>query len=246
MLELDRDYALSMKEEVNVMNALSHNIGSKCLWQYLLEHFEGRQNSEFSCNKCSICQPDGDIAPSSQVVSDFIKLRGPQTGITIIACNRIGDQLQIDEDRIKDLFSQCYPSMINEPVGKWTICPIPDSEGKNIREAEELAEWLNGMSVCSFIQKNPEETRKVTDAKSAVERADILTKKFIFDKAQMPRIGNVLIFDNYVSSGATIDYVVQWMKDELHGAPVDFVALTLFAYPVLPRIVDTLNQVDTL
>ena len=100
------------------------------------------------------------------------------------------------------------------------------------------------MEIVEWITKNPKEARTVTNALSADERRDILNNKFIFDFDRMPKVGNVLIYDDKVSSGDTIDRVVQEMK---RRAPeVEVLALVNAVYtghkvssPVVRRLVAT-------
>jgi hypothetical protein len=51
--------------------------------------------------------------------------------------------------------------------------------------------WLfsGDMEVSQFIQRNPDEQRTVTSAKSEAERADILRKRFLFDVSKVPKVG---------------------------------------------------------
>jgi len=119
--------------------------------------------------------------------------------------------------------------LCSEPPGKWTICPLPDSADKNEGDAEFISQCLNGMEINTFIGKNPNEHRTVTKATSQAERHDILKSKFIFDWASMPRVGNVLLFDDRVSSGDTLDWVVASIRNHL-TVPMEIAALTKFVY----------------
>jgi hypoxanthine phosphoribosyltransferase len=108
------------------------------------------------------------------------------------------------------------------------LCPIPDSAGNNRKNADTLSEWLNNMEVVEWMSKNPDEKRTVTEARSREERLDVLKNKFLFNYDRMPKVGNVLIYDDKVSSGDTIDSVVQEMK---RRAPaLEVVALVQFVY----------------
>jgi hypoxanthine phosphoribosyltransferase len=129
------------------------------------------------------------------------------------------------------------------------LCPIPDSAGSNRQNADTLSEWLNNMEVVECISKNPDENRTVTEARSREERRDVLQNKFLFNYDRMPKVGNVLIYDDKVSSGDTIDRVVQEMK---RRAPeLEVVALVQFVYtgrkvssPAVRRLVAAKSGVE--
>lgn len=232
---IDKLFADNVKDEVQLMSYLAHNCNNepRCLWRFLLCQFEGQHNDALTCGKCSglQCSPGGDIAPNSQAQGNvYYKITVPGTQTHILALNTMGEELDIDEDRVREIFNAQRPSMVAEPPAKWTICPLPDSDGRNLANAEFLAQMLNGMEVNTFISKNPLEIRKVMQANSQSERRDILANKFLFDFAQMPKLGNVLLYDNVVSSGDTIHAVVSAMRTALNGLPMDIEAFVQFVY----------------
>ncbi|RYG99429.1 hypothetical protein EON65_50280, partial [archaeon] len=147
--ELDNVYAEHMKEEVDIMEFLAHNCNgeNRCLWKFLMDHFEGTHYSFDACGSCSgmKCKPGGDIASDHQAVAaNFYQVIAPVSQVPIFALNKVGEDLAVDEETIKEIFaSQCL-SMVTEPPGKWTICPIPDSAGQSVVEAGVIATWLNG------------------------------------------------------------------------------------------------------
>lgn len=229
----DKIFADHMKEEVAEMYRLSRNCGQdlECMWRFVLERFEGHHDHLLACKKCSgqACAPGGDIAPSLQSSNNYYYAAiAPLSKVQIVAFEKVGDDLLIDEERVKEIFWFTFPSMVIEPPAKWTICPIPDSTGENYSKATTLAKWLNGMEVSYFIKKNPNEKRSVKGALSQSQRREILSDKFIFDWAQMPTCGNVLLYDDSFSSGDTIDQVVFSMRG--NGNALEIVALTDVAY----------------
>jgi hypothetical protein len=124
---------------------------------------------------------------------------------------------------LSDVFSSA-----SEPPGKWTLCPLPDSAGKNAKNASYISRCLNDIEIVEFIERNPDEKRRVTDAKSRAERLEILQNKFIFHWDAMPTIGNVLLYDDKVSSGDTLDYVFQAMRRR--SPELGITALAAFVY----------------
>jgi hypothetical protein len=116
LLKIDNEYATQMKEEVEVMYKLSHNGGQDhlCLWRFILSQFEGRDNPELTCNRCSglLCQPGGDIAPCSQDGSNVFYRIDTAGGTHVFALNKVGETLSIDEDRLKEIFFYHRPSMV--------------------------------------------------------------------------------------------------------------------------------------
>ena len=125
---------------------------------------------------------------------------------------------------------------------------MPDSKGSNKADANTMSEWLNGMEVnSSFIAKNPNEHRTVTDAKSREERLDILQHKFIFDFSVMPRQGKILLYDDKVSSGDTLDAVASAIRSQ--EPQMEIAALTKHVFtgakvssPEVAKLTTTPNQ----
>ena len=114
--KMDEEYAAQMGEEVKCMYHLSHNCGTdrQCLWRFILSQFEGRHNSEITCDRCSglACVPGGDIAPNSQAGPNVFYRMDTLQGVHVFALSKVGDELDIDEDRLKDIFLHHRPSMV--------------------------------------------------------------------------------------------------------------------------------------
>ena len=238
---VDKLFADSVKDEVLMMCHLAHNCGkdNQCLWRFMLSHFEGQHNPNLNCGRCSgmQCSPGNDIAPNSQAQGNvFYKITTPVSNVDILALNLYGESLEIDEERVKEILYDQRPSMVAEPAAKWTICPLPDSAGENVTNAKLIASMLDNVEVSTFISKNPLEKRKVMGA-SVLKRKEILSNKFTFNWECLPKVGNVLLYDNVVSSGDTIDAVVAAMRVHLNGMPMELVALVLFAYSSAPNLV---------
>jgi len=235
LLELDKQYATQMKDDFEAMKALSHNCNPSqtCLWRFILGQFEGQYNSELACDKCSggLCQPGGDILPDLMAGGDvYYELMTRISQVPILALHNYGEEIQIEEDRIKAIFAAHRPSMVTEPGAKWTLCPLPDSTGSNYLNAAYLAELLNGMEVNQkVIAANPAETRKVMHAKSPDERRDILQNKFLIMAENMPTAGNILLFDDSCNSGDTIDKVISVLRS--HNNTMEFAAIVTHAFP---------------
>lgn len=170
MHESDKIFAEQMKEDVEVMRRIGQcNTG--CLWRCLLDQFKDQRNPNppitFTCNKCSVCSPGGDISPDPFASDNiFYRRTGPQSGVPIISLNKKDDVLEFSKDRLKDVFRKQCPSIAANPQAKWTICPIPDSTGSNVSTAYTLNSYFKGMEVNTFIRKNPIETRSVKNASS--------------------------------------------------------------------------------
>lgn len=228
----DELYADEMKTELQVINAILYECpgGGKCLWSHLLAHFKGSSRQGLSCGKCSVCLPGNDISAVSQSVSRMAyKMKTKHQNVSVFALCQAGEDPDLEDDMLRDLFALHHPNMIMDPPAKWTICVIPDSNEQNVAEAETYAEWLHGMEINStLIEKNPEETRKVTEAKSAEERASILETKFIYNWDKMPQIGNILLYDDKTNSGETIDSVASKLR--LQSPNLEITALVYSIY----------------
>ena len=100
---VDKLYAEAMKNEIEVMYALSHCVpGAKCLWNFILNKFENKKNDEFTCNRCSLCIPGGDIAPGADIISNFHLAKAPKNGIDIYSCNHISELLEWMRSELKN------------------------------------------------------------------------------------------------------------------------------------------------
>ena len=120
--KIDELYATQMKDEVAVMSSLSHNCEDApvCLWNFILQQFECQKNPSLQCSKCSGggCSRGGDIAPNSQAGNIFYQVQTP-SGLSVFALNKYGEDLDADEDRLKEIFMMHRPSMV---VGQSCAC----------------------------------------------------------------------------------------------------------------------------
>lgn len=224
--KIDVLYREHMEEELNVFKALLYPSTSECLWNPMLQHFWGDHRAKISCDRCSGCKPGKDISASqASAGKQAYKLTTKQSLTEVFALMKHGDtSTRFDENDLRSLFFQHRPSMVATPPGKWTICVIPDSDEENINDAATYSDFLHGMDVnCDLITKNPEEDRKVTGA-SLSQRRVIIPNKFIFNWKELPNTGNILLFDDAVSSGDTIDFVVNKIKKKASSG-LEIVAL---------------------
>lgn len=102
---------------------------------------------------------------------------------------------------------------------------MPDSRAANKQECELLAEALD-LEMFEYITTRPG-SESMTKSQTTEVRELVLRNKFIFNTEAIPKGYNILIYDDAMKSGMTLDKVCEPFGDER-----EVVAVVKTLYPL--------------
>ena len=205
------EYNQEMERDAKFMASLFHP-SEECIWARILQALGDAFNGR--CGRCSVCNPKDDFKdPIPRTVRDRNICYTCKTpgGIPVFGLGVRQDNVVVSVPRVRRLLQQHVPLVgANPPACALTFIPGRGNQNEDIWK--ELAQEL---ALPNFSFLKPEDNAgSVTACNTDVGRQEILRKKFVtFDFSNLPNTALVIIYDDAMKSGATLDFVAKQLLE---------------------------------
>mmetsp|Transcript_18358 Transcript_18358/g.25726 ORF Transcript_18358/g.25726 Transcript_18358/m.25726 type:complete len:479 (+) Transcript_18358:451-1887(+) len=222
--------------ELSVMDELNKN--PACCWRFILKQFGKSVDDDWKCGTCSgsDCDPGGDVRTDPFAGEEYCYRCVTRGGLVVYGLCEAGEDLDLDIDRIKAIVENHIPELIKDPP-KWTLTYVPDSTGANEMTFKSIAEALGNMEQADYITSDPSKEKMRGANNETARKAVIDSEKFSFNRQKMPQSGNVIIYDDCMVSGTTLDHVVK----PLQARGLHVTAIVHRIYPFEQRKLDKIH-----
>jgi len=198
------DFIASREEEMKWMEKFPAM--RECLWRSLLVHMQRPPAENWACGKCSVCLPEVDDEIQADAAADMEVCYRAITpgGVPVYSLGMHQDQVLLDSEKIRAILAQFVKQLSIDPPS-WMIAFVPSASQPNKQNCTSLSQALS-MQLLDYVDIISAE--KVTGLPTLEQRQQVANRKFGFRLPQLPCEG-VLLYDNVMSSGATIDAVAR-------------------------------------
>jgi len=203
-----KEYITERQKELLFMKEMFNPNHQECIWVKLLDFLGQKTEPEFKCQKCTRCNPkDGDVrmVTTEECWQQFT----PRHKIPVFAFGKTNHECVMDLDRVKDVLLTYRADIAADPPA-WKITYVPDSKGqsKNKNQCMAISKAL-GFEMFEYITSDPR-AGSMVGANTRQVRERILKDKFIFaEKMIPPPHYNIVLYDDSIKSGMTLDKVVE-------------------------------------
>jgi superfamily II DNA or RNA helicase len=199
------------QQKLSFMRQLNDNKGD-CLWKRLLDQLDDRTiTHDFRCQICHLCDGQAEDEPAVNPYAGsnkFLSLSTPGC-VPVLGLGRPGVASDFSSDRILELAKSQLTGFDSIP-NLWSVGFIPDGAGKVEKMARDIAASLE-LEVFAFVlNKN---TSSMKTAKTPEQQATVL-KKYSFLDTQLPPLGNILLYDDVINTGTTMDHIANYLKSK--------------------------------
>jgi len=191
------------------------NAQENCIWRQLLSRLlDPSVVDGWTCGKCSAKSCKGSynkIRYDEFAGSNFLyrKIVG-STNTPVLCLHEPEDALDFDPHRLEAIAEKFLDHYGTVPA-EWVVGCIPNQDGRVRKQAEELASALN-LDFCDFIMRDSRCTLSMKTAKTDEERQKAVAK-YSLDAEKIPLCRRVLLFDDVLNTGTTMDHVVKLIKN---------------------------------
>lgn len=209
ILQSLESYRQERRKEMQSMQDLNNK--PSCCWRHLLKWSCSQDLPGWKCQNCSgsECKPEGDILPDLYAGNEVCYHAMTPQGLQVYSLAQAGETPSYDIERLKDLFFKYTPEVAIDPP-LWTFVFIPHlaNEDAHKANAELIAEGL-GLTVHECVLSDPQKKHlKMKGANNDAARKAVLDSgKLSLDLGKVPKFGNVLLYDNVMISGQTLDFI---------------------------------------
>lgn len=204
-----------------------------CVWRQLLHQLDDFTVAvDYRCGQCSAVEcldayqaVRMDTFAGSNLV---FKSRTP-AGTDVLCLGEPNTYVDMDPNRLQAIASKELPHAAAVPA-LWVVSCITDRKAEVAKRAREVAEALDFLYV-DLVSIKAGDHGSMKDAKTDAERAVVLSK-YELDASQVPDFGHLLLFDDVLNTGTTMDHIVDRIKQV--NPNITVIGLTETTYKTLP------------
>lgn len=190
---------------------------SECCWSVVLRGLDQAVDDGWACAHCSFCRADGDgdveLRVDPYAGSNICYAATTPRGHKVYALREEKGASDFDADRIRQLFAKVIPRMQVYP-SCWSVVGVPSSKEDASVNTKYVADALQLTLYEPFtlrpgVNKSRREAKSVSDIDHPA-LVDIFSKFLISDDdTAYPQFGGVLLVDDNITTGATVDFLAR-------------------------------------
>jgi superfamily II DNA or RNA helicase len=190
---------------------------SECCWSVVLRGLDQEVDDAWECTRCTFCRPDGDgdveLRVDPYAGTNICYTAMTPLGHKAYALREEKGASDFDGDRIRRLFAKVIPDMQVSP-SCWSVVGVPSSKEDAAVNTQYVADALQLTLYAPFtlrpgVNKSRREVKSVSDINhpSLME----IFSKFVIsgDDADYPKFGGVLLVDDNITTGSTVDFLAR-------------------------------------
>lgn len=227
-------HKIAMKEEIIAMKSINAN--NSCPWRSLQLCFSLGQNAdwnEWSCGRCSYCDKSVGFTEADpfEMSTRYWKQTTPKLEVDVYSFFAPNETM--DLDHIRNVCDEVLEGVAVVPAN-WILVPVPSTNSDVLKNANSLGTELAMDIVNCFSLDSNKKERKMVNANTNATQAQVLEKYILNENIliqQYGGIGNILLYDDCIRNGATIDYLVSLLRQQKYDGTIVAVTNTFFGSP---------------